>query len=382
MKRVQNKYMKIVFTGGGTGGHIFPIIAICRELRRIHPKKDLKFVYLGPKDEFGALLFSQEGIKVKTILAGKIRRYFGISSFFLNLIDIFFRIPLGILQAFLYLFFFAPDFIFSKGGYGSIPGVLTGWFLGIPVFLHESDVSPGMTNRFLSKLAIEIFVSFPRTEYFSPKKMILVGNPIRRDILEGSRERAKELFRLSGEKPVVLILGGSQGAQRINDVILVILPEVLKEFELIHQAGSKNFKQVIKEAEVIVPDELKKFYHLHPFLKEEELKHAYAAADLIISRAGAGTIFEIAALRKSSILIPLPEAAQNHQLKNAYAFSQSGATIVIEEINLTPGFFSEKIKYLFSHPSEMEKMQNRAKDFSRPRAAKIIATYLIEYLEL
>lgn len=374
--------MKIVFTGGGSGGHIFPIIALCRELRRIYPKKDLKLVYLGPKDEFGALLFSQEGIRVKTIMSGKIRRYFGISSFFLNLIDIFFRIPFGIIQAFLYLFFSAPDLIFSKGGYGSIPSVLAGWFLGIPIFLHESDVSPGMTNRFLSKLAVEIFVSFPKTEYFSPKKMILIGNPVRREILEGSKETAKGLFRLSGEKPVVLILGGSQGAQRINDVVLVMLPEILKEFEVIHQAGSKNFKQVSKEAEVIAPDDFKKFYHLYPFLKEEELKHASAAADLIIGRAGAGTIFEIAALGKPSILIPLPEAAQNHQLNNAYAFSQNGATVVIEEINLTPGFFLEKIKYLFSHPSEMEKMQNRAKEFSRPRAAKIIAEYLIEYLKL
>jgi len=374
--------MKIVFTGGGTGGHIFPIIAICRELRKIYPKKDLKMIYLGPKDEFGKILFSQEGIKVKTIMAGKIRRYFSFGSFFLNLIDIFFKIPFGFFQAFFYLFFSGPDLIFSKGGYGSIPTVLAGWFLGIPIFLHESDVSPGMANRFLSKLAIEIFVSFPRTEYFSQKKMILVGNPIRREILTGSKEKAKELFKLSGEKPVILILGGSQGAQRINDVILVALPDILKEFELIHQAGTKNFNQVKKEAEVIVFDESKKYYHLYPFLKEDELREAYAASDLIVGRAGSGTIFEIAALAKPSILIPLPEAAQNHQFKNAYNFAQKGATVVIEEINFTPGFFLGKIKYLFSHPSEMEKMRNSAKDFARPRAGKIIASYLLEYLRI
>jgi len=372
--------MKIVFTGGGTGGHIFPIIAICRELRRIYPKKDLKIVYLGPKDEFGKILLSQEGVKVKTTMAGKIRRYWSFGSFFLNLIDIFFKIPFGFFQAFLYLFVSGPDLIFSKGGYGSIPTVSAGWFLGIPIFLHESDLSPGLSNQFLSKFTTEIFVSFPRTEYFSQNKMILVGNPIRREILEGSKEKAKELFKLSNEKPIILILGGSQGAQRINDVILVILPEILKEFELIHQAGSKNFKQVRKEAEVIAPDELKKYHHLWPFLKEEELKQAYAVSDLIVGRAGAGTIFEIAALSKPSILIPLPEAAQNHQLKNAYAFSQNGATIVIEEVNFTPGFFLERIKYLFSHPSEMEKMQNSAREFSRRRAAKIIASYLLEYL--
>jgi UDP-N-acetylglucosamine--N-acetylmuramyl-(pentapeptide) pyrophosphoryl-undecaprenol N-acetylglucosamine transferase len=374
--------MKIVFTGGGTGGHIFPIIAICRELRKIYPKKDLKMVYLGPKDEFGKILLSQEGVKVKTIMAGKIRRYWGIGSFFLNLIDIFFKIPFGFFQAFLYLFFSGPDLIFSKGGYGSVPNVLAGWFLGIPIFLHESDLSPGLSNRFLSKFTTEIFVSFPRTEYFPQNKMILVGNPIRREILEGSKEKAKELFKLTGEKPVILILGGSQGAQRINDVILVILPEILKDFELIHQAGSKNFQQVKKEAEVIVFDELRKYYHLYPFLKENELREAYAAADLIVGRAGSGTIFEIAALGKPSILIPLPEAAQNHQLKNAYAFAQKGATMVIEEMNFTPGFFLARIKYLFSHPSEMEKMKNSAREFSKRRAAKIIASYLLEYLRI
>lgn len=374
--------MKVIFTGGGSGGHIFPIIAICRELRRIYPKKDLKMIYLGPKDEFGWLLLSQEGIKVKRIMAGKIRRYFGLFSFFLNLIDIFFKIPIGFCQAFFYLFFSAPDVIFSKGGYGSIPAVVAGWFLGTPIFLHESDFSPGLANRFLAKFAIEIFVSFPKTEYFSLKKMILVGNPIRREILEGSRETAKELFKLSSEKPVILILGGSQGAQRINDVILVALPDLLKEFEVIHQAGSKNFKQVKKEADVIILDEWKKYYHLYPFLKEAELKQAYALADLIVSRAGAGTIFEVAALGKPSILIPLPEAAQNHQLKNAYNFAQKGATIVIEEVNFTPGFFFGRIKYLFSHPQEMEKMAKEARIFSRPRAAKIIAEYIFEYLKL
>lgn len=373
--------MKILFTGGGTGGHIFPIIAVCREIRKIYPGKDLKFFYLGPKDEFSAILLSQEGIKVKEILAGKIRRYFRPASFFLNIFDVLFKIPLGILQAFLFMFFSAPDLIFSKGGYGSLPTVIAGWLLQVPIFLHESDISPGLSNRFLSRFALEVFVSFPKTEYFSLKKMIVVGNPIRREILEGSKEKAKEILKLTEEKPIILILGGSQGAQRINDVVLVILPEILREFEIIHQAGEKNFKTFSKEVEVIVPSDLKKYYHLFPFLREEELKHAYAASDFVVSRAGAGTIFEIAALAKPSILIPLPESAQDHQLKNAYAFAEKGRTIVVEEMNFTPHFFFERIRFLFTHPSEMEKMQNSAREFSRPRAAKVIASYLLEYLK-
>jgi len=161
---------------------------------------------------------------------------------------------------------------------------------------------------------------------------------------------------------------------------LEILPEILKDFELIHQSGEKNFAQVKAEAEVILTKDLKKYYHLFPFLKEEELKKAYAVSDLIVSRAGSGSIFEIAAVGKPSILIPLPEAAQNHQLENAYKYAQNGAAIVLEEENFTPRFFLEKLKYLFSHPEELEKMSLAAKEFSKPMAAKIIAEYIVSYL--
>jgi UDP-N-acetylglucosamine--N-acetylmuramyl-(pentapeptide) pyrophosphoryl-undecaprenol N-acetylglucosamine transferase len=370
--------MKIVFTGGGTGGHIFPIIAIIRELRKISGGK-VEFFYIGPRDEFAQTFLPQEDVKVKWIICGKLRRYFNLKSFFQNLVD-FFKIPIGILQSFFYLFFLNPDLIFSKGGYGSLPVVISGWVLRIPIFLHESDVVPGLVNRFLAKFALEIFVSFPRTIYFPQNKMVVVGNPIRLELLKGNKKEAIEYFKITGEKPVILVLGGSQGAQRINDKILMILNQLLENFELIHQTGIKNFKEVEAEAEAIIKKELKKYYHSFPFLKEEELKKAYAACDLIVARAGSGTIFEIAALGKPSILIPLPESAQDHQLKNAYAFFENKATIVIEEKNFTPGFFLERLKFLFSHPEELEKMSRAAKDFSRPFAAKIMAHYIFEFL--
>ncbi len=372
--------MKIIFTGGGTGGHVLPIVGVVREIRRIYPQEDLQFFYIGPKDEFGEIFLSHEGIEVKRVLAGKIRRYTDWKSITENLIDCLIKIPIGILQAFFHIFILAPDLIFSKGGFGSIPGVIAGWLFRTPIFLHESDVSPGLANRFLSRFALAIFVSFPNTEWFPPSKMILVGNPIRREILEGSREAAQELFKLSGEKPVILILGGSQGAQRINDKILEILPEILKDFEILHQCGEKNFKEVRAEAKVVIGKDLEKYYHPVSFLKEEELREAYCAADLILSRAGSGSIFEIAATGKPSILVPLPEAAQNHQVKNAYAYAQSGASIVMEEANFTPRFFLEKLKQIFSHPEGLEKMQEAAKKFANPRAAKIIASYIIDYL--
>ncbi len=375
--------MKILFTGGGTAGHIFPIIAVCREIKKIYSKEpSLQFFYLGPKDKFGNILLSQEGIIVKTILAGKIRRHFGFLSFLQNIFDVLFRIPMGFIQALFYLFIISPDIIFSKGGYGSVAPVFGGWLLLIPIFLHESDIVPGLANKLMSKLSLEIFVSFPteKAEYFPRDKIISVGNPIRTEILGGEKEKAKELLKLTGEKPVILILGGSQGSQRINDLILAVLPELLTNFELIHQVGDNNFKEIETEVRLIIDSELQKRYHLYPFLQEEELKQAYAAADLVISRSGAGSIFEISAVSKPSVLIPLPEAAQNHQLKNAYNYAETGACIVIEEANFTPHFFLEKIKYLFSQPEKLKEMSEASRAFAKPQSARIIAEYILEYL--
>jgi len=367
--------MEIVFTGGGTGGHIFPIIAVIREMKRNYPRQDMKLFYIGPKDDYSLTLLDQENVAIKKILAGKLRRYFS----FKNLIDIF-KIPIGMLQSFFYLFFIAPDIVISKGGYGSFPVVISARILHIPIFLHESDIIPGLATKKTSKWAAEIFTSFPKTEFFPKEKIINLGNPVRREILEGSKERAKEIFRLQDNKPLLLILGGSQGAQRINDIILQILPEMLGSFEVIHQTGEKNFSEIKAETDAVLLKSLKKYYHPFPFLDEEHYKHALFVCSLVISRAGSGTIFEIAANGKPSILIPLPRSAQNHQIKNAYAYSKSGSCEVIEQENLEPHFFLEKLKYLFSRPQDLEEMSINSKRFSRPKAAEIMASYLLEYL--
>ncbi|XOB40877.1 MAG: undecaprenyldiphospho-muramoylpentapeptide beta-N-acetylglucosaminyltransferase [Candidatus Nealsonbacteria bacterium] len=378
-----NKKIKVLFTGGGSGGHIFPIIAVAREMRKLSPEKrknkEFEFFYFGPKDEFADIFLSQEEIKIKHILAGKIRRYSSVKSIAQNLVDIIFKIPIGLVQAFIYLFVLAPDVIFSKGGFGSLPTVISGWLLGIPIFLQESDVIPGMANRILARFSTEIFVSFPKTPYFK-KRMILAGNPIRTEILNATKKESYEFFKLTGKKPVIFIMGGSQGAQRVNDKILEILGALVENFEIIHQCGEKNVKQVKAEAKTVMPEYLAKYYHAFGFLKEQELEKAYAASDLVVSRSGSGSIFEIAAWAKPSILIPLPESAQNHQLENAYNYAQKGAAIVFEEQNFTSRFFHEKLKNLFSRPEQLEKMSIAAKKFSKPRAAKTIAGYVAIYL--
>lgn len=386
------KKLKILFTGGGTGGHVFPIITIAREIRRIYPKNNLEFYYFGPKDEFGLIIFSQEGFKIKTIISGKVRRYFSGSKFdisqidlttlYQNTIDILFKIPFGFLQSMFLILIIRPQLVFSKGGSGSISVTQSARFLRIPVFLHESDIVPGLSNRATSKWAKKIFVSFPKTEYFDPAKTILVGNPIRRELLDGDNKTALDLFDLTFQKPIILFLGGSKGAEAINDFVLNILNDFLKDFELIHICGRNNLEEVGAESQVVINKDLVKYYHPVGFLYEEKMKHAYKVADFVISRSGSGSIFEIAALGKPSILVPLPSAAANHQAKNAYAYSQTGAALVVEQDNLTHNFFLDIIHNIFLHPDKLEKMKEEALRFSRPLAGKAIAREILEYFAL
>ncbi|MDP2641588.1 MAG: UDP-N-acetylglucosamine--N-acetylmuramyl-(pentapeptide) pyrophosphoryl-undecaprenol N-acetylglucosamine transferase [Candidatus Yanofskybacteria bacterium] len=373
--------MKILFTGGGTGGHIVPIVALVREIQKSYGDLNPQFFYVGPRDVFSASLLAHEGITVRSVFAGKIRRYGGIKTILLNIFDVCIKIPLGVCIAFWRLLFLSPDIVVSKGGYGAIPVTLAAWALGIPQFLHESDSVPGKANLLAARFARKVFTSFPRTAGFPQEKVLLFGSPIRERLLTGSPEKAGELFHLKGEKPIVMIIGGSQGAQRINDMILAILGPLLDLFEIIHQTGDKDFPRVTAESQVAAAEEQLAYYHPLPFVRETDLRHAYAVSEIIVSRAGASSIFEIAALGKPSILIPLPEAAQDHQLRNAYAYASTGAAIVMEAPNLTPHFFLEKLKFLSSTPAEQEHMAEAARSFAKPDAGKLIADYLIEYLE-
>lgn len=369
--------MKILFTGGGTAGHIYPLIAIVREIKKGSKSQNIQFYFIGPKDNFSRALLEKEGFIVKTIFSGKMRRYFS----FENIIDCF-KFPLGVLQAFFYIFVISPDLIFSKGGYGSLPAVIAGKIFSTPIFLHESDAVPGLANRIAGKLALEIFTAFPveKTASFPANKMVCVGNPVRNDVFSGMATKSNELFKITGGKPIILIIGGSQGAQFINERIISVLSELLENFEVIHQTGENNFEQTVREADLMMHSGQKEYYHPFGFLNESELQFAYNKADIIISRAGAGSIFEIALAGKPSILVPLASSAQNHQLKNAYAYSEKGAAIVMEEENFTPRFLIERLKSLFNSPVKLRDMSQKAKEFSKPDAANVIAYYIMAYL--
>ena len=375
------KKYKIVFTGGGTAGHIFPILAICRQLKKAAKENGLSFelFYFGPIDKRSEKIFEKEGIKIKKIISGKWRRYFSFKNFLSP-----FQVIFGFFQAFFWLFIISPDLIFSKSGYGSIPTVFASVIFGIPIFLHESDIVAGFCSKIESKLATEVFISFPETEYFPPEKKILVGNPIREQLLKKEDpQKAKEYFEIKSNKPILLVLGGSQGAKFLNETIVEILPQILEQFELIWQTGDKNYKEIKLQAQAILgSSDLKKSLHLFPFLEEKALKNAFSLAEIAISRAGAGTLFELASAQIPAIVVPLDSSAQNHQIKNAYKLKEIGAVEVIEQENLTPNFLLEKLKFLISRKDILEKMKESLKDFSRPKSAKVIAHYLIEYLKL
>ena len=292
-----------------------------------------------------------------------------------NIIDILFKIPFGFFQSLFLLMSNRPKLVFSKGGSGSTVLCLAATILNIPVFIHESDAVPGLSNRTAANWAKKIFISFPETEHFkSSSKTVIVGNPIRKLLLE---DRAKELFNLPFEKPVMLLTGGSQGAETLNDFILFTINDLLKNYEVIHVCGIKNFKKVKTDSALIANKELEKRYKVYEFLNENQLTHAYKAADIIVSRAGSGTIFEIAALGKPSILIPLPSAAGNHQAKNAYQYAATGAATVIEQGNLTPHIFLGEAKFLLSQAKEIN---TAALKFAKPEAGAAIAKEIIDFI--
>jgi len=370
---------RIVFTGGGTGGHIFPIVAIAEEMRKRDASVDL--AYIGPSDFTSKTFLRQAKVKTFYVSSGKIRRYFSAGAFFSNMVDICIKIPFGVFQAFIIMFFTAPDVILSKGGYGSIPVIIAGWILRIPIFMHESDVVPGMANKIGSKFSEKIFVSFPTSEmeYFPIKKMVETGNPVRNILAKGNKEEAVKLFSLTGEKPVILILGGSQGSERINEVVLDVLIDILRDFEIIHQTGLAGYRRVQNESLAMIDESFRKYYHPYFFLDERELALAFAACDCVVARSGAGTIFEIALLKKPSILIPLPESAQNHQVRNAYSYARNGACLVLEEGNFTHHFFLEKLKELIK--DDKETMAQAAEIFAKPYASVIVARYILDFLK-
>lgn len=377
--------MRILFTGGGTGGHFFPLVAVIRELKAIAEKQyilNLELYYMGParlagasakRDGFGEELLGQEQVVVIPVLAGKLRRYFSLQ----NILDVG-RLGIGICQALWNFFLIMPDVVFSKGGYGALPAVIAAVVFRIPLIIHESDAVPGRVSQFSARFAKRIGVGFGGSfQYFPKEKTAMVGIPIRKRILGGSRDEAKENLNIFSRLHVIGIIGASQGSQKLNEAVLGILKELTDEYELAHQTGEKNFEAVSEEAKVILEFAHKERYHPFGLLDESKLRDFYQACDLIVSRASS-SIFEIAAWGKPSVLVPLENAAQDHQRKNAYEYAGAGAAVVIEEGNLTPHVLLGEIKKLIGNPDKMKRMGEAAQQFARVDAGEVIAQEILK----
>lgn len=368
--------MKILFTGGGTGGHFYPIIAVAEAVSSLavqegFPEPQLFYVSDSPID---ATLLLQKKLTYIEVSAGKRRTYASVENFF----DIFRTIG-GFFTALWTLFHIYPDVVFSKGGYASFPILLSARLLFIPVVIHESDSVPGRVNAWSAKFAKYIAISYPEAVAAFPHKdrVAYTGQPIRRDLMQPVDVDVRKSFNLPEGVPIILILGGSQGAQAVNDLIVDVLPTLLDNTIVIHQVGEANLDWVRLRASGALGNHPNASWYLpYGFIDSQTLRAFGAAASVVISRAGS-TIFEIAMWGKPSILIPLPIAHGDHQRVNAYAYARTGAAIILEQANLKSSILLTTVSTIINDSVRIETMSNAAREFFVPDAAEKIAKAIL-----
>lgn len=368
--------MKILLTGGGSGGHFYPIISIAEEIQAVSRENRLvppQLYYMAPEPYNAGLLFDNN-IEYRKNYAGKMRRYFSV----LNIIDLF-KTGIGILKSMWGIYLLYPDVVFGKGGYASFPALCAARILGIPVVVHESDSVPGRVNVWAGKFARRVALSYGEAaQHFKQKNtLVITGNPVRKEIAVPLKEGSYEFFKLERDIPVILIVGGSLGSQIINDAIIDALPRLVEKYQIIHQTGKQNIKDVVgRTSAMLVRSTHKDRYKAFDYLDTLALRMAAGAATLVISRAGSA-IFEIASWHTPSIIIPITDSNGDHQRKNAFAYGRTGAATVIEESNLTPNILVAEIERIMSKPELQESMRKAAEMFVKPDAARLIAKELL-----
>ena len=321
---------RIILTGGGTAGHVTPNIALLPRLKELG--YDIHYIgsYTGIEKE----LIEQFGIPYHGISSGKLRRYFSLQNF----TDPF-RVLKGFGEANKLIKSLKPDVIFSKGGFVSVPVVMAGKKCHVPTIIHESDMTPGLANKLSIPSATKVCCNFPETlEHLPKEKAVLTGSPIRQELLSGSKEAALAFCGLTPDKPVILIVGGSLGSVAVNNAVRAILPELLKEFHVIHLCGKGKTDESLKNL---------KGYVQFEYIKQE-LKDLFTLCDIVISRAGANAICELLALHKPSLLIPLSaNASRGDQILNARSFERQGFSVVLEEEELNNQVLLDAIHKLY-----------------------------------
>lgn len=323
---------KIILTGGGTAGHVTPNLALIPSLN----ERNYDIHYIGSHQGIERKLIEGAGIPYDGISCGKFRRYFDLKNF-----SDPFRVFKGYWEALKLIKNYKPDVVFSKGGFVAVPVVLAAKQCKIPVIIHESDMTPGLANKLCIPAAVKVCCNFPETLPYLPKdKAVLTGSPIRKELLKGDKLTGLNYAQLSPNRPVILMIGGSLGSVTVNTVLRSILPKLLKNYQVVHICGKGNLDESLIGKEGYVQYEY----------VDAPLKHLFAAADLMISRAGANSICEILALRKPNILIPLSAAAsRGDQILNAKSFAKQGFSFLLEEENLTGDSLLQAITDTFAN---------------------------------
>lgn len=357
----------VFFTGGGTGGHVYPGLAVYEAMLGLAAARSLSIrtVWIGSRRGIEREIVKAKGIRYIGIPSGKLRRYFSIK----NLLDIF-KVFFGILAAYLVMARFRPAALFSKGGYVSVPPVLAAGLARVPIVTHESDLDPGLATRINARFASKVVLSYEETRAFFAEslkpKLVIAGNPVRPEVLAGEAERGREILSFTSEKPVLFVLGGSQGAREVNELIWRVLPGLLEGWNVVHQTGADDSGPRHGAG-----------YTRYAYIGEE-YPHILAAVTLVLSRAGATTLWELAALKKPSILLPLgASVSRGDQIRNAELFNRLGASYILS----SSGADSELIEYTDSFlddPEKLERMGEAAGSVYRPDAARKIASLLLK----
>ena len=347
---------RIILTGGGTAGHVSPNIALLPRLKELG--YDIQYIgsYTGIEKE----LIEPFGIPYHGISSGKLRRYFSVQNF----TDPF-RVLKGFREAHKLIRQLKPDVIFSKGGFVSVPVVLAGKRCKVPVIIHESDMTPGLANKIAIPSAAKVCCNFPETLKSLPEgKAVLTGSPIRQELLSGNKIAAMDMCHFTSDKPVILVIGGSLGAVAVNNAVREALPELLKDFQIIHLCGKGKMDESLKDVEG---------YCQFEYIKNE-LRNLFALADIVISRAGANAICELLALHKPNLLIPLSaNASRGDQILNARSFERQGFSLVLEEEQLTKETLLAAVKNLYENRTTfINSMKNSGQQDSIGTIIKLI----------
>jgi UDP-N-acetylglucosamine--N-acetylmuramyl-(pentapeptide) pyrophosphoryl-undecaprenol N-acetylglucosamine transferase len=366
--------LRLAITGGGTGGHVLPALAVVDELRQRGALADL--IWIGSSGGVESQAADEAGIRFVAIPTGKLRRYLSLR----NLTDAA-RIPLGVLAARRALAAFSPDVVLSTGGFVSVPAVVAARGIA-PVLTHEQTAILGLANRINARFADVLAVSHSQTESLAARlhgRVVVTGNPIRTGLTAGDRSRGLQRLGFEAALPVVYVTGGARGASPINQRIAALLPGILEQAQIVHQTGPLSANADVSNLSQLketLPEAVRHRYYVVEFLGEE-LPDIYAVADLVVGRAGAGTIAELAYVGLPAILVPLPGARGDEQAVNARVLGDIGAAVVIAQQNATPERLQMEILALLKDPDRRARMATAARTIARPEAAARLSDELI-----